>query len=338
MGRTKLSLEDIIREKPDLEYNELYRYILGELEKGKLSPVAASGLNGKKPALYNCYWRQEKEKNYDKVFEELLYKLNPSLNIDYYLKHPESYKRDFEMIGRISDYLTSKRGRLKYAETVNERSFEIFFREKYMGLEGGEKLLKRLGLSHDKLNCYRASEPMAYYSHHKKSPQNILIIENKDTFYSMRRYLTEGHNEIMGLSIGTLIYGSGKQIHKSFEDYVNVVEPYFGDRSNRVFYFGDLDYEGIGIYERLAENYRPADILLFVRAYEKMLNKAEAMGFDLLPLTKEGQNRNIGNLFMGQFSEKYQEKFKVILESEKYIPQEIINAGDLYNDLGAVQK
>lgn len=45
---------------------------------------------------------------------------------------------------------------------------------------------------------------------------------------------------------------------------------------NTIYYFGDLDYEGIGIYENLAEKFRSRwKIIPFVPAYQAMLGKAE---------------------------------------------------------------
>ena len=45
-----------------------------------------------------------------------------------------------------------------------------------------------------------------------------------------------------------MIYGAGKGIFKSFQDFEFCVEPYMKEKKNQIFYFGDLDYEGIGIY------------------------------------------------------------------------------------------
>lgn len=328
MGKTKIFLTDIKEANLKMDYGELYQYILEEIDRGNIKPVKASGLNGKKPALYNAYWKIEEQESYKDMEEKLMFKIHPSLDISYYLGHLEKYVEDGKMIESISDYLTKKSYMLSYAETINERSFEIFAREKFLDREGGTKLLKNLGISLEKLNCYTTSEPMSYYSHHKNTPQNMLIIENKDTFYSMRKHLIERDADILGMSIGTLIYGSGKGIWKSFVDFVQVVEPYFGDKSNKVYYFGDLDYEGIGIYETLVKLYNNIEIVLFQRAYERMLEKAEEIGFNRLPDTKEKQNHNIGNCFMEQFSKDSQEKMRKILTAEKYIPQEILNAQD----------
>ena len=98
---------------------------------------------------------------------------------------------------------------------------------------------------------------------------------------------------------------------------------------NKIFYFGDLDYEGIGIYENFATTYGSRyDIRLFRIAYEKMLEKAIRIGIDNLPVTKEGQNRRIDNLFLSQFSQPQQSVIKEILECDRYIPQEILNIND----------
>ena len=42
----------------------------------------------------------------------------------------------------------------------------------------------------------------------------------------MRNYLLNGHTEIFGAEIGTLIYGAGKGIIRSFQDFDLCAEPY----------------------------------------------------------------------------------------------------------------
>ena len=111
-------------------------------------------------------------------------------------------------------------------------------------------------------------------------------------------------------------------------------EPYMLAPENRILYFGDLDYEGIRIYEKFAEKFAAAygaqyDIRLFQCAYERMLTKADRIGIEDLPRTKEGQNRNIGSLFLGWFSQPQQTRIKAILEQDRYIPQEILNIQDM---------
>ena len=83
-------------------------------------------------------------------------------------------------------------------------------------------------------NIYETTEPLAYYSRTRNIPQNLLILENKDTFFSMRRHLLEGNEEILGIKIDTLIYGAGKGIFRSFEDFDLCVEPYMQAEGNQI--------------------------------------------------------------------------------------------------------
>lgn len=329
MKKTKIQLAEIAKAHSFMTYQELYQYILLKIEKGKLTPVKASKTNGKKPALYNAYWKYEEQQDYSDIQEELKYQISPALDTTYYQNKPEKYEGDRKNIHLLSDYLVKRKQELEIGKTINERSFEIFRKEKFLEREGGMELLKRLKFPANQLNFYETSEPMAYYSHKKTTPQNFLIIENKDTFYSMRKYLIDGSDKIMGTEISTLIYGGGKAIYKSFQDYSCAVEPYFAHEENKIYYFGDLDYEGILIYETLCEKYKDnVKIILFKSAYEKMLQKAGEFGMIELPDTKEGQNKNIGTYFFEQFSVVTQDKMKQILEHHKYIPQEIVNVSD----------
>ena len=329
MGKSKIKLTDIIQTHPSMDYIQIYNYICSEIENGRLAPVKASGLNGKKPALYNSYWLFQEEQDYSEIQEELRYQINPLLNTEYYQKNPEKYKEDKKQICLLSQFLTKEKDLLASPAAINERSFEIFHREKFLDREKGRSLLSHLKFPEEKLNFYETSEPMSYYSHNKLTPQNFLIIENKDTFYSMRKHLIHQQDTLLGLKVGTLIYGGGKSIYKSFADFVNYVEPYFKHEKNKVYYFGDLDYEGILIYEHLQKEYaQQVEICLFTKAYEKMLEKAEIIGYQELPETKEGQNKNAGSIFLQNFSGNIQEKIRSILENGKYIPQEILNERD----------
>ena len=323
----RISLEELIKSHAGDSYEQQYHYIIKLLKQEKIKPVKSSGTNGKSPALYRSYWIIEEKKDYSALEEEVKYKLHPMISVDYYLSHLENYEKDREFVLLLNQYLRNNQKMLSYQESVNERSFEIWNREKFLSKEQGKRILKCCGLNMEKLNVYSTAEPLSYYSHTRLTPQNLLILENKDTFYSMRRHLLEGKSKIFGEEIGTLIYGAGKRILKSFEDFDFCVEPYMAENGNRIYYFGDLDYEGIGIYEKLARDFQSRwEILPFVQAYEKMLEKAEQI--IALPETKEKQNRNISENFFSYFAEEKVKRMKDILETEKYIPQEILNIAD----------
>lgn len=323
----RISLEELLKSRLEDSYEQQYHFIMKLLEKEKLKPVKSAGTNGKKPALYRSYWVLEDKKDYSALEEELKYQLHPMISVDYYLAHIENYEQDRMFVLLLDGYLRDRREMLSYQESVNERSFEIWNREKFLTKEQGKRILKRCGLQMKAFNVYETAEPLAYYSHTRAVPQNLLILENKDTFYSMRRHLLEGKENIFGKRIGTLIYGAGKRILRSFEDFDFCVEPYMTQQGNTIYYFGDLDYEGIGIYENLSEVFKTRwEIQPFVPAYLAMLSKVgqEAM----LPNTKEKQNRNISNHFFSYFSSEQANQIKEILKREKYIPQEILNISD----------
>ncbi|MDO4338368.1 MAG: hypothetical protein Q4C91_09815 [Eubacteriales bacterium] len=323
----RISLEGLLHSRQDDPYEQQHHYIMGLLEEGKIKPLKASGTNGKKPALYREYWVVEKKKDYSLLTEELKYGLLPLISVDYYLSHPESYEQDRAWVLMLNDYLKNHRQLLSHQESINERSFEIWNREKFLTREQGKRILKRCGLTLEFFNIYGTTEPLAYYSHTREVPQNLLILENKDPFYSMRRHLLKGCHTILGVPVGTLIYGAGKGILRSFQDFDLCAEPYMKDPRNTICYFGDLDYEGIGIYENLAETFREQwKIIPFLPAYEAMLSKAGEI--TNLPDTKELQNRNIKGLFFSYFEKNQAAAIRELLESGKYIPQEILNITD----------
>nr|WP_296480951.1 DUF2220 family protein [uncultured Acetatifactor sp.] len=337
----KIPLEQLLGESRTDDYQAQYDYVLAQMEAQRIRPVKSSPLNGKKPALHLYYWAEEEKPDYHEELEELNFGMDPVLCTDYYLRHPEVYRSEARWVRMLNRYFLERREQKAgwgqpERVSLNERSFQIWGREKFLQKEQGRRILAHCGIRLEQLSVYETTEPLAYYSCSRKAPQTLLILENKDTFYSMRRFLgvMDGitrnaavcRQTIFGVEIGTVIYGAGKGILRSFEDFRFCVEPYMNDSRNQIFYFGDLDYEGIGIYERLEglfETVRP-----FAEAYEKMLEKARAFGLDLLPEASEKQNRNLSGRFFRHFSEETRKRMRQILESGKYIPQEIINIAD----------
>ena len=323
----RISLDKLLGIRQKDSYQEQYEYIRTLLEEEKIKPVLASKTNGKKPALYQEYWILEQKKDYSSYIEEIQYGLSTLISVDYYLAHPDIYAEDRPFVRMLSEYLKEHMTALGVPKSTNERSFEIWHREKFLDREQGKKILRRCKIEPDFLNIYRTTEPLAYYTNTRNTPQNLLILENKDPFFSMRNHLLNGHSEILGVEVGTLIYGAGKGILRSFEDFDLCAEPYMKHQENQIFYFGDLDYEGIGIYENLAQRFvNRWEIRPFVPAYKAMLKKAEKVS--ALPDTKEQQNRNINSEFFSWFDEEMAGKMKIILDMDKYIPQEILNCDD----------
>ena len=352
----RIALEELISLWKEETYSQVCSKVYEQIACGKLKPVRASGTNGKSPALYREYWvtagkneaerkrQKEKEKEW---LEELLYQMTPAISVDYYKEHLEAYEKDREWVLSLNRYLKQVPIRERKKISVNERSFAIWQREKFLQREQGIKILKRCGLRPEDLNVYETAEPFSYFTATRKTPQNLLIVENKDTFYSIRKVMSEMSVQrkvfngaeylmpevlILGKPIGTLIYGAGKGIWRSFAEFSSSAEVYMLEKENQFFYFGDLDYEGILIYEKLEEEFgKTFSLSPFWEGYRRMLEKSRE--YTVLPSMKEGQNHNLRGSFFAHFTQTEGAEMKRILERGCYLPQEIINGEDfIQND------
>lgn len=315
------------REQSD-DYNEFCIYIQKLEDENKIEPVKVSGGNGKHSKIKTLCKRYRyidpEIKSKDQYIYELTHQIVPMIRITTYLKNLLKYKEDREKVLQLNEFLKNHKEELTIQVAINERSFAIWKDEKYLRGKG-QKILKNCGLSLEIMNVYIPVEPFVYYKASEKTPQNILIIENQDTFYSIRKKMIEGERIICGKEFGTLILGKGKAIESKLGKFEEHGEPYMVNPENTILYFGDLDYEGIGIYERLQKRYEESVRMApFVEAYEKMISLN--MEIDVLKDTKEAQNRNISGYFFSYFDKENIEKMKKILKADKYIPQESISA------------
>jgi hypothetical protein len=304
-----------------VEYEMLYRYINQLIEEGAIEAVKSSKTNGMKKPLYNKYRILPVKSDECQFTDEINYGFYYSFNKDYYLKNIDKYKEDREYIGLLTQFYRERKIELDIPMSINERSYDIFREEKFLKDGSGKRVLNNLGISIEQLNIYRTPEPFVYFSINKEINQIVLIIENKDTWYTLRKLMLEGKNHFFNRRIDTIVYGSGKSVESSLEDYDYTVEEYLKNPTE-VLYWGDIDYEGIGIYERLIERYKDRfNIKLFKDAYIKM---ADISRERKLASSKDKQNRNIKGIFFEELFD-VSEYIKEILDKGLYIPQEIIN-------------
>jgi hypothetical protein len=303
------------------DYIQLVNFINNLTNEGQLKEIKSSKLNGMNPALFNKYRILTKAVDNTKYIDEINYSFYFSFNKDYYLNNIDKYKEDKIYIEKLTSYFRNCSERLDITMSINERSYDIWQEEKFLKYEGGLRILKNLGINLESMNIYSTPEPFVYFSNNKYDNQNILIIENKDTWYTLRKLMLEGQNTFLGESFSTIIYGQGKCIEKSLEEYEFTVEKYLFS-PNKLVYWGDIDYEGIGIYERLKEKYESKfKIKLFRQAYKEMIKKSKKVN---LNTSKDKQNKNIKGIFYDELKE-IEANIKNILENGKYIPQEILN-------------
>lgn len=303
------------------DYIKLTELINRLVNEGILCVVKASGLNGMNPPLYNKYRVADKKEDLDSILNEINYNFPIEFQREYYLNNIKKYMLDKVYLEKLILFYREKKESLLIPMSINERSFAIWGEEKFLKDGRGQSILKNIGISIDTLNIYRTPEPFVYFSSNKSNNQAVLIIENKDTWYTMRKLMLEGKNTFLGEKIDTIIYGAGKNIEKSLEEYKYTVEKYLLNPA-KVYYFGDLDYEGIAIYERVNKKYKDKlNIQLYEAGYQAMIILSRKMQ---LSKCSEKQNKNMGEVFLSDM-EPYRSEILSILNSGFYIPQEIVN-------------
>lgn len=321
LGKRIINLAELQEYFKIEDYSALVELVSTLLSKGVLTEVKGSKSNEMRPFLYNKYRVNFIKEDLTLLEENINYNFPLNFNREYYLTNLKKYEVDKEYIESLADYFRSGKNQLIVTMSINERSFEIWGIEKFLKDGNGQNILRNLGLSLEDLNVYRTPEPFVYFSCKKTINQRVLIIENKDTWYTIRKLMLAGQTVFLDETLDTIIYGCGKNIEKSLDEYDYTVEEYLLNPS-KVLYWGDIDYEGISIYERLKKRYsHRLNIELFKNAYITMLNLAEGRK---MPKYKEKQNKNIDKIFLAEII-PYEEKIYNLFQNGVYVPQEIVN-------------
>ena len=117
----RITLDELEKQEKAEDYNELYERVLSLIENGKIKPIQASGLNGKKPALYKEYRIIEMKEDFSAYEEELMYVYTPIISTEYYLRHLNQYKEDRKWVLLLNNFLKSNRQKLQVPKSLNER-------------------------------------------------------------------------------------------------------------------------------------------------------------------------------------------------------------------------
>jgi hypothetical protein len=143
-------------------------------------------------------------------------------------------------------------GRAKPLVPIKERSLEIFGDEKRLDqLERGSALFGEGRLKLETLRCFIAPEPLPCTA--GPNPDGpVLVIENAATWHSYCQWNAERK------LFGAIVYGCGNR----FVDGVTTLDSVFAalGGSRRVFYFGDLDPQGLLIPQEASGRALAADL------------------------------------------------------------------------------
>ncbi len=313
------------------DYVEYHKIVEKLVEEGLILPVVSSGSNGMNPPLYKRYSINKPEQRLDNYIEEIRL-LSSSFNIEGYLDDQQKYSKHRAWVQILNTFIKSNNQALDVQLSINERSFQVFGKEK--ALKEDKNLHSVLNFNpalRNALNFYMTPEP--FFIHRITEIQgniNVLIIENKDTWYTLKSIMTPDMNNMLGITFDVLLYGEGKKVSRRFDSLTEFDVSFFSDNKTTYYYFGDLDYEGIGIFNDLKDINSGLDIKLFGRLYSWMLEEATKLlkstgGKFELPRTKEKQSKKFITRFLGEFDDEESRRINSILVEGRYIPQEILN-------------
>lgn len=323
-GKKSISLEalsDLLKvEMADTE--SLFNKISELVDASIMEPVKNSGQNGnRKYPLFKKYRILIKEES-DGEAEKQIRQLHPALQRSGYLSmHVQEYMKHREVVDCLNAFLFLK----KAGEPVSrkERSYEIFGREKMLDDSDVKSLLHRLEISDSDLEFYDTPEYCFHdYIPERKKDLTLLICENKDIWFNIRRCMFEDHfKSLFGVAIDGVVYGNGNKVSHKQGALVEYVR-FMGNPDVNFLYWGDIDREGFDIFRRTREVNESLNIDLFIPGYRKMIERAQNTNLEDSPSSKK-EGISFENLFEG-FSVDERTFLNRVLEANKLIPQEII--------------
>ncbi|PGT82460.1 Wadjet anti-phage system protein JetD domain-containing protein [Bacillus sp. AFS040349] len=300
-------------------YEEFASTIQTLLDEGFITSVKSHGTNWK--GLPNSF-RIQKGRVKQPIIEEIQemqFKVHPTIELRaYFSASKKKWMEEKPLIVMIDQYL-QKNGLPTTFTNSSERSYELMQDEKWIDEKGGKAILEKINLF-DKLKIMNSPDPLMFAVNPNKLLLNQraykhLIVENKATYSGLLDSLST-------TNFTTLIYGSGWKIASGLNQLSKQLGLTDKEEQHEIYYFGDLDYEGISIYYHLYEKY---NVKLAQGFYEAMLRKPFYKG-------KENQTRNevAVHHFVHYFGKEEQEKIAAMFQENGYYPQESLAKEELH--------
>ena len=315
---SKTDLETLFAASSD---EELFGIISVLSEQKILSPIKNSKTNGNR--LYPIYLKYKISLPQDTYEAELkeISALHPLLQSNGYLQSkPEEYKKYRLLIQKLDRYLFS-RSVNEISISRKERSFEIFDEEKALDDKTFCTLLERIGITPNALALYDTPEYCFNdYIPDRKAQMTLLICENKDIWFNIRRMMFENNvTNIFDTYIDGVVYGCGNKV--SGMGALTTYTEFIGSEV-KYLYWGDIDRAGLNIYLSAVRANPNINIKLFVPAYEEMLRLAQSRN---IPDSDDERNRieDYSQIF-DLVNQNLRTIFEQSIQNNKRIPQEII--------------
>lgn len=308
-------------------YSALVAEIRGFVGEGLLRPMGKD-TNGMAPPLHSRYRICRVAQGLDDVKNEIM-RLGPEFHPSGYLANIPLYMKHRDLLQRLILYARNNGAELLEGMSKNERAYAIWGNEKQLDDAVCRGMLRFTGWE-SKLNYYHTPEPFLDYLCNGADTKAILILENKDIWFSLRKIFMERKSPCLlyGTRFDGLLYGEGKKITRAgaLEEYAKE-----GFSSCPAFsYWGDLDYEGISIFLKVSAF--PA--YLFTPGYMAML---EHGGKQVLTSMRAAQQPPPGmGGFLKYFDMQSAAKIQTVLDAGRYIPQEICSYPRLSRAVDAI--
>ena len=306
----------------------LYNSVVELINQEMIVPIKASDTNGNKAyPLYKKYRIiAEKDESIEEWLERIK-RLHPVLRRSGYLsKNPLFFRENAGIIETLSAYFFSKTP----SDFVSrkEKSYEIFGHEKLLDKSETKSLLRKLEIGKDDLRFYDTPEYCFHdYIPSRKEKMTLLICENKDIWFNIRRLMFEdGIKSLFGVELDGVVFGNGNKAAAkggALREYVR----FMGDPEVSFLYWGDIDREGFDIFRRIKDENPSLEVDLFAQGYEKMIERAKGTDLEDSPSSRL-ENRDFSDLLKA-FSSEDMEFISEVFMNNKLIPQEIISYSNL---------
>jgi hypothetical protein len=298
----------------DTSYNDFAGIIIQLVGQGILVPKSGSNHKPIPLALNYRIIQSKLSADFRQEIESCHFTLHPRIKLDvYYSLSVEEWKSDLPYIRRIDTFL--KHNGLPVREaTAPERSYALVGDEKWIDEKGGRKLLEKVGL-YKSMNIISLPDPLMLAVNQAVGNGRVsrhLIVENKTPFHWLLDYMPS-------TDFLSLIYGAGWKVTADIVMLDKQID--LKNQDTRIFYFGDLDYEGISIWHAL-NGRRPA--FPATAFYRALLAKPWTKGKANQTCNKEALGR-----FLQYFGPDEQEMITRVLQNGGYYPQEGLNREEL---------
>lgn len=281
-GKAFVTEQELFEGLRCISYEALHARVSELVAQNRLSPVRSSGVNGRIPSLFKRY-RIIREQESSPSYQHEITKLHALFHIEGYLDDPARYAAHRELLLPLNDALGNRPHWFSSRMSLNEKSFLLYGDEKRLVRERRkmEAILAFNRLPWSLFQAYETPEPFFSWNLAMEQPASgvtasVLVLENKDIWYTLmdisREYQLSG---LFTENVTCLIYGEGNKVcreHGSLTEYLDQAYP--GARTGRIWYAGDLDAEGIRIWQRLCHNNPELSLGLHRPLYQAMVTWA----------------------------------------------------------------